>query len=86
MDNITSQITEYASNAKFEDLTAEAIHAAAQRLIDSLGCALGAYDSEPVQIGRRLAQWADGGKISRPRFVFWRPIARRSGRLSSTLR
>ena len=42
MDSITSQITEYAASATFEDLTDEAIHAATQRLIDALGCAVGA--------------------------------------------
>lgn len=62
MDKITRQITEYASNAKFEDLTEEAIHAATQRLIDSLGCAVGAHDCEPVQIGRRLASGQTAGK------------------------
>jgi 2-methylcitrate dehydratase len=62
MDSITSQITEYASQARFEDLTDEAIHAAAQRLIDALGCAVGAYDCDPVQIGRRLANGQTAGK------------------------
>src|SRR5688572_25357997 len=64
MDSITNQITEYAATAKFEDLTPDAIHAATQRLIDSLGCALGAYDSEPVQIGRRLASGQTAGKLA----------------------
>lgn len=55
MDSITQAMAEYASTLAFEHLTGEAVHAAKQRLIDSLGCAVGAYDCEPAQIGRRLA-------------------------------
>jgi 2-methylcitrate dehydratase len=55
MDSITRQITDYASAARFDDLTPSAVHAARQRLIDSLACAVGAHDCEPAQIGRRLA-------------------------------
>jgi 2-methylcitrate dehydratase len=62
MDTITRQITDYASSAKYEDLTDETIHAAVQRLIDSLGCAVGAHDCDPAQIGRRLASGQSGGK------------------------
>jgi len=62
MDRITSEITEYAASAKFEDLTEAAVHAAVQRLIDSLACALGAHESEPVKIGRRLASGQTAGK------------------------
>src|SRR5262249_8604014 len=39
----------------FDDLTDEAVHGATQRLIDSLGCAIGAHDCKPAQIGGRLA-------------------------------
>ena len=62
MDRITSEISEYAASAKFEDLTEAAVHAAVQRLIDSLGCAIGAYNCEPAQIGRRLASGQSAGK------------------------
>ena len=62
MDSITRKIAEYSSGAKLDDLTHEAIHAATQRLIDSLGCALGAHDCEPAQIGRRLAAGQVPGK------------------------
>lgn len=62
MDRITRTIAEYSSALRFEHLSAEAVHAAKQRLIDSLGCALGAYDCEPAQIGRRLAEGEAPGK------------------------
>jgi 2-methylcitrate dehydratase len=62
MDTITAQLAEYAVGAKFADLSAEAIHGAKQRLVDALGCALGACDCEPAQIGRRLAKGQTPGK------------------------
>ena len=55
MDSITRKISLYASSLSFPDLTEEAVHAAIQRLVDSLGCAVGAHDCEAAQIGRRLA-------------------------------
>ena len=64
MDTITQTITEYACTSAFEHLTEEAVHAAKQRLIDSLGCAVGAHDCEPAQIGRRLARGQTPGKYS----------------------
>lgn len=62
MDAITRKIANYAAGASFADLTDEAIQAATQRLLDSLGCALGAYNCEPAQIGRRLAAGQTAGK------------------------
>jgi 2-methylcitrate dehydratase len=62
MDSITHKLAEYSSASKFDDLTDESVHAATQRLVDSLGCALGAYDCEPAQIGRRLAAGQVPGK------------------------
>jgi 2-methylcitrate dehydratase len=62
MDTVTEKIANYAASARFDHLTAEAVHAATQRLLDSIACALGAYDCEPVQIGRRLASGQTPGK------------------------
>jgi 2-methylcitrate dehydratase len=62
MDEITHQIAEYSSGTTFDDLTDEAVHAATQRLIDSLGCALGAHDCKPARIGRRLAAGQTPGR------------------------
>jgi 2-methylcitrate dehydratase len=62
MDSITRKIADYAARVRFADITDEAIHAATQRLLDSLGCALGAYNCEPAEIGRRLAAGQTAGK------------------------
>jgi len=62
MDTITRQIAEYASALTFADLDTVTVQAATQRLIDALGCALGASDCEPAQIGRRIAQGQAAGR------------------------
>ena len=80
MDSITREIAEFASSFIIADVNHKAIHAAIQRLIDSLGCAVGAYDCEPALIGRRLAQNETPGQYGAPHFVFRRPVAGRSRR------
>ena len=64
MDAVTDKIANYAASTRFDHLTAEAVHAATQRLIDSIGCAVGAHDCEPALIGRRLARGQTPGKYS----------------------
>jgi 2-methylcitrate dehydratase len=64
MDRITSVIAEFASSLTFADLPDATVHSIAQRLVDSLGCALAAYDCQPAQIGRRLAQGQAPGKYA----------------------
>ena len=55
MDRTADLLANYASSLTYEDLTPEAAHHVRRRLLDSLGCALGAYDSEPARIARKLA-------------------------------
>jgi 2-methylcitrate dehydratase len=55
LDTLTASIAEYAASIMFEDIPTEVVHSANQRIVDTLACALGAYDCEQVQIGRRLA-------------------------------
>src|SRR5690242_21014759 len=62
MDAITRKIADYAAGVRFADLTEEVMQASTQRRLDSLGCALGAYNCEPAQIGRRLAAGQTAGK------------------------
>lgn len=64
MDSITQKIAAYAASPRYDDLTEASVHAAVQRLIDSLGCAVGAHDCEPARIGRRLAKHQTPGKYA----------------------
>jgi 2-methylcitrate dehydratase len=54
--NLAERLSAYAAGLRFEDLPPEAVHEAKRRLIDSLGCAMGAYSSEPATIARIVAQ------------------------------
>ena len=58
MDNLTRHIAEYASSLSFEELPEEVVHAATQRMVDSIACAVAAYDCKPAEIGLRLARGA----------------------------
>ena len=53
--SLAHKIAEFACNLSYEDLTPEAIHEVKRRLIDSCGCAMGAWLSEPVKIARQMA-------------------------------
>lgn len=56
MATLAEKLSAYAAGLRYEDLTPEAVHEVKRRLIDTLGCAMGAYRSEPATIARTLAQ------------------------------
>jgi 2-methylcitrate dehydratase len=49
----------------YEDLSAEAVHQVKRTLVDTLGCAAGAFDSEPASIARRMASRVQGNPPAR---------------------
>jgi len=52
---LAQRFAQYATTLRYEDLPAAAVHEAKRRVIDSLGCALGAYDAEPCAVARDVA-------------------------------
>ena len=58
MDTLTAHLSSYAAGLTYDDIPPEAAHAMKVRLIDTLGCALGGVDGEPVAIARTLARQA----------------------------
>src|SRR3954451_7252893 len=46
---------EYACALRFDDLARETVHEVKRRVIDSIACALGAWDQEPCRIARKVA-------------------------------
>src|SRR5437016_231291 len=52
---LAHQLAEYACSLNFEDLSKEVVHEVKRRVIDSLGCALGAWNEEPCVIARKVA-------------------------------
>src|SRR6266511_2390146 len=55
MDNIAEYLSRYAVSLAFEDLPAEVVHQAKRLLVDTMGCAIGGYPSEPSKVARNLA-------------------------------
>ena len=55
MDKITEKLASYATTLRYENLTPNAVRVTGKLLLDTLGCAIGGYRSEPAQIARRLA-------------------------------
>lgn len=53
--NIAGKLAEYAHGLQFTDLPDEVVHEVKRRLIDSIGCAIGAFNSEPAKIARKIA-------------------------------
>jgi 2-methylcitrate dehydratase len=52
---LAHQLADYACALRFEDLAAEVVHEVKRRVLDSLGCALGAWSEEPCAIARKVA-------------------------------
>jgi 2-methylcitrate dehydratase len=55
MDRTTETLARYVTSIRYADLGPRTIQEAKRHLIDSLGCALGALESEPARVARRVA-------------------------------
>ena len=55
MDRTTEMLSAYACDLSYEDLSLEVVHQVKRTLVDTFGCAMGGYLSEPAKIARRLA-------------------------------
>lgn len=58
MDKPTRAMAEYATSLDFESLPRRSIDSTVRHLVDSIACALGALDSRPAQVARRIAATA----------------------------
>src|SRR6202521_5432274 len=52
---LAHQLAHFACSLGFEDLSPEVVREVKRRVIDSLGCALGAWNEEPCVIARKVA-------------------------------
>src|SRR3982751_1265134 len=52
---LAHQLADYACALRYEDLSKEVVHEVKRRVIDSLGCALGAWNEEPCLVARKVA-------------------------------
>ncbi len=55
MPTLVERLAAYAARLQFEDLPAEVVHQAKRLIVDTMGCALGGYWSDPARIARDLA-------------------------------
>ena len=53
--SLAHQLAEFACSLQFEDLSKEVVHEVKRRVIDSAGCAIGAWNEEPCVIARKVA-------------------------------
>lgn len=65
MDSMIQQLSDYASGLRYEDLPDKAVHECKRRLIDTLGCAAGAFEARPVEIARAIAKRSVGSPSAR---------------------
>jgi 2-methylcitrate dehydratase len=56
MNTIAAYLSDCTTSLSFEELPAEVVHQAKRLLVDTLGCAIGGYSSEPSKIACALAQ------------------------------
>lgn len=66
MDHSTKSIVEVATRLGFADLPADLVHDCKRRIVDTIGCAIAAFDEEPVRIARAVAmraEAADGASV-----------------------
>src|SRR5436305_2336210 len=52
---LADRIAEYAVDLRFEQLSPDVVHEVKRRVVDSLGCAFGAWHDEPGVVARKVA-------------------------------
>src|ERR1700733_5460592 len=57
--HLANRLPEEADKLQFDDLDKATVHEVRRRLIDSLACALGAYDAGAPSVARRVASRVD---------------------------
>ncbi len=55
MDQRIRELSEYAAGLTYDELPPAVVHECKRKLIDTLGCAIGAFDAEPARIARAVA-------------------------------
>ncbi|MDA4113671.1 MAG: MmgE/PrpD family protein [Thaumarchaeota archaeon] len=62
--NLAERLSEYSQSIDYADLGEDVIVEAKKRIIDSLGCAIGAFRESPVRIARKVAEANHSGGAS----------------------
>ncbi|HEX9196174.1 MAG TPA: MmgE/PrpD family protein [Candidatus Bathyarchaeia archaeon] len=56
--NLAEQLADYVHSINYQDVPEKVVHETKKRIVDSLGCAIGAFNADPVKISRRVAEAA----------------------------
>ena len=56
--NLAVQLADYVHSINYQDVPEKVVHETKKRIVDSLGCAIGAFNADPVKISRRVAEAA----------------------------
>ncbi|MGA2199311.1 MAG: MmgE/PrpD family protein [Nitrososphaerales archaeon] len=62
--NLAERLSEYTQSLSYADLGEDVVFEAKKRLIDTLGCAVGAFGEVPVKIARKVAESNHAGGTS----------------------
>ena len=65
MDQSTEQLSSYAVSLNYRDIPQPVVHECKRRLIDTMGCAIGAFTAEPSKIARSIARQSTSGLSAR---------------------
>ena len=53
--NLAEQLADYVHSINYQDVPEKVVHETKKRIVDSLGCAIGAFAADPVKISRKVA-------------------------------
>ena len=62
--NLAEELSEYASGLNYGDLGPSTVKETKRRIVDALGCAMGALDEPPVRIARKVSSMEGRGGTS----------------------
>ena len=65
MDRTTQMLSAYACGLTYEELGPDVVRQVKRTLVDTMGCAIGGFNSGPAEIARSLADGISGGMPSR---------------------
>ena len=62
--DLAEQLADYVHSINYQDVPEKVVHETKKRIVDSLGCAIGAFTADPVKISRKIAEAARDSKGS----------------------
>ncbi len=70
MATVARRIAEWVTGLGYEQLPDKTVHEVRRRVLDSIGCALGAYHAAPAKIARASSDQPAARKVQAQIYVF----------------